>query len=47
MVTQFSLNSTEYKNLIELLNRGLAYTDMYYKDGVKMEKLFNKEYEKH
>jgi hypothetical protein len=42
MPKQISLKSNEYKNLMELLDRGLAYTDMYYKDSTKMQNLFNK-----
>jgi len=37
-----TIESRDVKALIELMNRGLAYTDAHYRDNVKMENLFAK-----
>ena len=35
------LETKEARQLFELMHRGLAYTDAYYRDYKKQEKIFN------
>lgn len=38
---QIKLGTKEARKLIELMNRGLAYTDGYYRDYKSQKKIFN------
>ena len=38
---QLNLESKEARKLIELMHRGLAYTDAYYRDYKTQKKIFN------
>ena len=38
---QIKLETKEAKKLIELMDRGLAYTDSYYRDYKSQNKIFN------
>lgn len=35
------IEKTHIKTLLELMDRGLAYTDAYFRDYKRMEKVFN------
>lgn len=41
-VKTISLETKDIKTLVELLHRGLAYTDMYYRDYKKMDGIWDK-----
>ena len=41
-VKTISLETKDMKTLVELLHRGLAYTDMYYRDYKKMDGIWDK-----
>ena len=41
-VKTISLETKDIKTLVELLHRGLAYTDMYYRDYKKMDDIWDK-----
>lgn len=42
MKTVITLEKRNIKPLMELLERGLAYSDMFYNDGRRMEKIHDK-----
>lgn len=38
---KIELNTKDARKLIELMNRGLAYTDAYYRDYKTQDRIFN------
>ena len=41
-IKKIELETKDVKTLVELMHRGLAYTDMYYRDYKKMDGIWDK-----